>query len=113
MAQTTFTPCGNTFIVPFTATASNVALGTIPADQQTLFKIDNASGNLCFITFSTSQAVANSINHPTAGNSTQCIAVRTGATEYVNPNLGILNTAVYVGAISVSGTGNIYIQPGV
>ena len=113
MAQVTFSPSGNTFNVPFTTTASNVSMGIQGTDLQTLFKIDNSSGNLAFVTFSTSQATANAVNHPSAGSSSNCIAVRTGATTLVNPNLGIQNTAIYVGVISVSGTGNIYIQPGV
>ena len=113
MAQVTFSPSGNTFNVPFTATASNVSMGIQGTDLLTLYKIDNSSGNLAFITFATSAAAANAINHPTAGSSTNCIAIRTGETTLVNPGLGTYNGPVYVGAISVSGTGNIYIQPGV
>ena len=115
MAQVTFTPSSNTFAVPFTATASNVSLGSQGTDLSTLYKIDNASGNLCFVAFGTTQAAVANINHPTpgTGNSQPVIAIRTGETTYVNPNLGIRNGGVWVGVISISGTGNIYIQPGV
>ena len=113
MESVTFTPSGLCFNVPFTATASNVSMGSQPVGQNTLYKIDNSSGNLAFVTFSTDQATANAINHPTAGSSSDCIAIRTGATTLVNPDLGIYNGPVYVGVISVSGTGNIYIQPGI
>ena len=113
MSTVTFTPTGPTFNVPFTATASNVALGTQSTGPGTLFKIDNSSGNLAFVTFSTVQATANAINHPSTGASSDCIAIRTGATTLVNPGLGNYSGNVYVGAISVSGTGNIYIQAGV
>ena len=113
MESVTFTPAGPTFNIPFTATASNVALGTQSTGQNTLYKIDNSSGNLAFVTFATSAATANAIDHPTPGSPTNSIAIRTGATTLVNPGLGIYSGPVYVGAISVSGTGNIYIQPGI
>jgi hypothetical protein len=113
MSTVTFTPTGNSFLVPFTGTASNVSMGLQQVSQQSLFKVDNSSGNLVFVTFSTVQATANSVNHPTAGNSTNSFACRTGATTLINPNLGLQTANIFVGAISVSGTGNIYIQPGI
>jgi len=87
----------------------------IATDQQTLFKIDNSSGNLCFVAFSSNASVVANISHPTpgTGNSAPVTAIRTGQTEYINPGLGNYSGNVYVGAISISGTGNIFIQPGV
>mgnify|MGYP003348359704 CR=1 FL=1 len=41
------------------------------------------------------------------------IAIRTGETTYINPNLGSYSGNIYIGSISISGTGNIYIQAGV
>ena len=115
MSTVTFTPISDVYEVAFTANASNIAMTNIATDQQTLFKIDNQSGNLCFVAFSAiANAVAN-INHPTpgTGNSSPVIAVRTGDTAYINPGLGTYSGNVYVGAISISGTGNIFIQAGV
>jgi hypothetical protein len=62
----------------------------------------------------TANAVAN-ISHPTpgTGNSAPTIAIRTGDTVYINPGLGYGSGNVYVGAVSISGTGNIFIQAGV
>jgi len=115
VAQVTFTPTSDTYEISFTANASNIAMTNIATDQQTLFKIDNSSGNLCFVAFSANASVVANINHPTpgTGNSSPVIAVRTGDTAYINPNLGTRTGNVYVGAVSIGGTGNIFIQAGV
>ena len=115
MAITTFTPTGNTFGIGFSPTAANLVMNTVGAGQNTLFKIDNSSGQLCFVAFgATANAVA-SINHPTLGSSgsQNVVTVRSGQTEYINPGLGTISGPVYVGVISISGSGNIYIQPGI
>lgn len=115
MSNIVFTPVSDTYEVSFSTTAANIAMTNIATDQNTLFKIDNASGNLCFVAFSaTASAVAN-VQHPTpgTGNSQPVIAVRTGETTYVNPGIGQASGNVYVGAISIAGTGNIFIQAGV
>ena len=115
MSQVTFSPTNNTYGAAFTTSAANLIMTNVSVDQNTLFKIDNSSGNLAFVAFaSTANAVAN-ISHPTpgTGNSQPVTAIRTGETTYVNPNLGIYQGNVYVGMISIAGTGNIYIQPGV
>jgi len=115
MAQATFTPTGSTYAVSFSATAANTVMTGQSVDLGTLFKIDNASGNLAFVAFSSNAAVVANVSHPTPGvaNSKPIIAVRTGETVYVNPGLGQYQGNVYIGIISVSGTGNIYIQAGV
>lgn len=113
MAQVTFTPTDGCYVAAFSTAAANIVMQNQSVDLGTLFKIDNSSGNLCFVAFSsTANAVAN-ISHPTAGTPSNVIAVRTGETEYINPGLGVYTGNVYVGTISVSGSGNIYIQSGV
>lgn len=113
MAQATFTPTSNTFIQAFTTTAANAVLTNIGTSQDTLFKIDNASGNLAFVAFSANASVVANVSHPVAGTSQPVIAIRSGETTYVNPGIGTNPGNVYVGIISTTGTGNIYIQAGV
>lgn len=113
MAQVTFTPTDGCYIAPFSTTAANLVMQNQAVDLGTLFKIDNQSGNLAFVAFSTTANAVANIQHPTAGTPTNVIAVRTGETLLVNPAIGIHTGNVYVGTVSISGTGNIFIQSGV
>ena len=113
MAQVTFTPTSSCYIAPFTTAAANLVMQNQSVDLGTLFKIDNSSGNLAFVAFSSSANAVANIAHPTAGTPQNVISVRTGETLFVNPGLGIYTGNVYVGTISISGSGNIFIQSGV
>lgn len=115
MAQLFFTPSGDVFEASFTTGAANMVMTNQTLTESTGFKIDNSSGNTCFVLFATTQAVAGNVAHPTpgSGNSQPGINVRSGETLYVNPNLGTYTGNVWVGTISISGTGNIFIQAGV
>jgi hypothetical protein len=103
-----FQPAGNCYAVAFTAASSNIAitnasLGTV--------KVDNRSGNICFVSFTTS-AVGN-IDHPTSGaaNSKPVICIPSGETTFVATGLNTVGN-VWINAIAPAGAGTIYIQSG-
>ena len=96
--------------IAFTATSSTI---TIPTSAEVFnnLRITNSSGNLCFMQVATTNP--GNINHPTNGaaNSTQVFAVPTGQTTFINT--GITAPAnVYISTISISGTGNVFLQTG-
>jgi hypothetical protein len=105
-----FGQTGNTYSVAFTATSATI---TIPKSQEVFnnLRITNNSGNLCFMQVATTDPTT--INHPTPGasGSTQVFAVPTGSTTFINT--GITSPAnVYISTISISGTGNVFLQTG-
>ena len=114
MAQLFFSPTGDCYEASFTTSAANMVMTNQSLTSTTGFKIDNQSGNLCFVQFGTSQAAVANVAHPTpgSGNAASSIAVRTGDTLFVNPGLGTYTGNVWVGTISISGGGNIFIQAG-
>ena len=103
-----FQPNGNCYAVAFTTASANIA---ITNKAMTTVKIDNRSGNICFVSFTTS-AVGN-IDHPTSGaaNSQPVICIPSGETTFVNTGLPTPGN-VWINAIAPAGTGTIYIQPG-
>lgn len=115
MSQLFFSPTGDCHEVSFSTVAANTVIIDQTVTSNTGFKIDNSSGNLCFVQFGTSQAAVANVAHPTpgVGNAEPVIAVRTGETLFVNPGLGTYTGNVWIGTVSISGSGNIFIQSGV
>jgi hypothetical protein len=103
-----FSPAGNAFGISFSTAAANVQ---IPNAQFGVVRITNNSGNLCFVSLTTS-AVGN-IAHPTPGaaGSSDVTSVPNAQTTYLRVPQSAVGD-VWVNTISVSGTGNIYVQGG-
>ena len=108
--STFFNPQGNVYEVSFTASAANIRIPPSSTTMSTV-KIDNNSGNACFVQFSPLGNIT--FDHPTPGNvghtgsyvpNGQSTFLTTGITQPGN---------VYIYTISVAGTGNIFVQAGV
>lgn len=105
-----FAPTGNTYNVAFTATSATIMVDASAEVFQNL-RITNNSGNLCFMQVATTDPTT--IAHPTNGaaNSTQVFSVPTGQVSFINT--GITEPGnVYISTISISGTGNVFLQTG-
>jgi hypothetical protein len=103
-----FNPAGNAFGISFSTAPATVQ---IPNAQFGVVRVTNNSGNLCFVSLTTS-SVGN-IAHPTPGatGSSAVTSIPTAQTTYLRVPQSAVGT-VWVNTISVSGTGNIYIQGG-
>ena len=106
-----FTPVGNCYAVAFTTASANVLVSPTPSTMSQV-RITNNSGNLCFVSFSTTPI--GNIDHPTAGtgNSTATISIPTAQTSLVSTGITAPGN-VYINTISPGGTGTIYVQAGV
>lgn len=111
MSSAFFSPVGNTYAVAFTTASANILVPPTGNGTMSTVRITNNSGNLVFVSFTTS-AVGN-INHPTvgAGNSTSTVSIPTAQTTLLATGITAPGN-VYINSIAPTGTGTIYIQAG-
>lgn len=111
MSSPFFSPVGNCYAVAFTTASANILVPPTGNGTMSTVRITNNSGNLCFVSFTTS-AVGN-INHPSVGdgNSTATTSIPTGQTTLLTTGISQPGN-VYINTISPDGTGTIYVQAG-
>jgi hypothetical protein len=111
MSTAFFSPVGPTYDIAFTTDSANVLVPPTGNGTMSTVRINNNSGNTCFVSFTTS-AVGN-IDHPTpgAGNSQPVVCIPNGETTFLATGITAPGN-VYINSISKSGTGNIFIQAG-
>jgi ABC-type tungstate transport system permease subunit len=104
----TFNPIGSTRVIGTTTTSSNITITTAGTNA---FQFNNTSGNVIFVAVGTGSAVIPLIDG-TVGNS---IMINHDDKQVLRFNtLGSsTNANVVISAIAASGTGNLYITPGV
>ncbi len=107
-----FSPVGNTYGLSFSTVSSNIVMQNQSVTPNSSIEITNSSGNLVFVAFSST--LIGNINHPTPGSSGSAASypVRTGETRWISPGLGTYTGNIVASAISIAGTGNIYITVG-
>jgi hypothetical protein len=103
----TFTPSVGNRVLPTTTTSANI---TIAIENTNAFMFDNTSGNVIFVSVGTGLATI-----PTGSNIGNGIMINHDDSKVLYfPNIGSSTpSTVVISGIAASGTGNLFITPGV